>query len=75
MKYSNVKLPHDLSDVLGYYMDCYRKFAALGKTDREDLRILLCDKQETTKVTTCQSSSNAHILLPQTGIFQRICIL
>ena len=51
-----MKLSEDLSDVLGHYIDCYRKFTALGKTDREDLKSFFCDKQETTKVTTCQSS-------------------
>ena len=48
-----MKPPQDLSDVLGYHLDCYLKFTASGKTDREDLKSLLCDKQETTKVTTC----------------------
>ena len=59
-----MKPPQDLSDVLGYHLDCYLKFTASGKTDIEDLKSLLYDKQETTKVTTCQSSSNAHIVLP-----------
>ena len=70
-----MKLPQDLSDLLGYLTDCYWKFTASGKTEREDLKSLLCDKQETTKVTTCQISSNAHIVLPQNGIFEQKCIL
>ena len=40
LKYSNVKLPQDLSDVLGYHIDRYWKFTALGKTDRKQLKSL-----------------------------------
>ena len=47
----------DLSDVLGYHIDCYRKFTVLWKTDREVLKSLLSDKQETKKVTTRWISS------------------
>ena len=38
------------------------------------LKSLLSDKQETTKVTTRRSSSNTHIVSPQTGVFQQKCI-
>ena len=38
------------------------------------LKNLLSDKQETTKVTTRRSSSNTHIVSPQTRIFQRKCV-
>ena len=69
-----MKLPQDLLDVLGYHIDCYQKFTALGKTDREELKSLLSDKKETTKVTTRRSSSNTHTVSPQTGSFQRKCI-
>ena len=74
LKYSNVKLPQDISDVLGYHIDCYRKFTALGKTDREELKSLPSDKQKTTKITTRHSNSSTHIVSPQTGIFQQKCI-
>ena len=69
-----MKLPQDLLDVLGYHIDCYLKFTALGKTGRQELKNLLSDKQETTKVTTRQSISNTHMVSPQTGIFQQKCI-
>ena len=62
----------DQSDVLGYHIDCYRKFTTLGKA--EELKKLLSHKQETTKVTTCWSNSNTHIVSLQTGIFQGKCI-
>ena len=62
----------DQSDVLGYHIDCYRKFTTLGKA--EELKRLLSHKQETTKVTTCWSNSNTHIVSLQTGIFQGKCI-
>ena len=74
LKYSNVKLPQGLMNVLGYHIDCNQKFTALGKTDREEIKSFLSRKQETTKVTTRRSSSNTHIVSPQTGIFQGKCI-
>ena len=43
LKYSNVKLTQDLSEVLGCQIDCYQKFIALGKTDNEELKSLLSD--------------------------------
>ena len=62
LKYSNVKLRQDLSDVLGYHIDCYQKFTALVKTEREELKSFLSDKQEKVKVTTRRSSSNTLIV-------------
>ena len=45
-----MKLSEDLLDILGHHIDCYQKFTELGKTDKEELKILLSDKLETAKV-------------------------
>ena len=58
-------------DVLGYHIDCYQKFTALGQTDGEKLKSLISHKQEMAKFTTCQSCSNTLIVSPQSGVFQR----
>ena len=57
LKYSIWNYKQDLLDVLGYHIDCYQKFTALWKTDREVLKSWLSDKQETNKVTTRRISS------------------
>ena len=74
LKYANVILPQDTESKKGYNIECYRKFTALGKKYRGEIKRRSIANEESPK-NQLRLRSKETIKVDQRGILPKICII
>ena len=77
LKYSNIELPIEVDCFNGFHIDCYRKFTALSKYQREKL----LTSKKSNDYEACMSTNRlmcSDISSPKpstsSGVFQKLCL-
>ena len=69
----DVCLPSFVDESSGYHKDCYRRFTALVKPDREYLATLNKEQKKVSSTKT-RSSTGASFIATTSGVFVKQCI-
>ena len=72
-KYLDICVPSSADESSGYHMDCYRRFTALVKPDRECL-VTLNKEQKKVSSTETRSSIGASFIATRSCVFVKQCI-
>ena len=72
-KYLDICVPSSADESSGYHMDCYRRFTALVKPDREYLATLNKEQKKVSSTKT-RSSTGASFIATISGVFVKQCI-
>ena len=72
LKYENIILPFNVDQCYGNHTDCYAKFTALSKTQREKLKAKVEHTPPTPHLMRSSVTSPKPVSL--TGVFPKVCI-
>ena len=79
LKYSNVQIPENVDDHNGYHLQCYKRFTALSKLQREKLNEVV----PTPSTPVNKAEKNTRLLRSElespsscnsTGVFTKVCL-
>ena len=78
LKYGNLTLPSDISENIGFHMDCYRKFTAISKLSKGKLSEVVVEstesKQATSKPRLSRSVAPDNMTSPGSRVFSKGCL-